>query len=118
MAITYEWDLNSMDVIRQHNDFQNVVCRVVWKCTAIDGENRKEMIGVQDLATHNLGPDFTPYEELTKEQILTWTKVFLNVPAIEQSLVPNTFTHSFLPDANEVTPPKSPEAAPDPVPGE
>jgi hypothetical protein len=117
MAVTYEWDINSIDVIRQHGEYENVVAKVVWKCTAVDGSNTKEMIGVQELNVNNLGSEFTSYEEITKEQILEWTKVFLNVPAIERSIIPNTFTRSFLADPDEVTPPKSP-TTPTPMPAE
>ncbi len=116
MAVTYEWDLESIDVIRQHGDYQNVVAKVVWKCTAIDGEHTKSMIGVQSLNVNNLGPDFTSYESITKEQILEWTKVYLNVPAIEANLIPNTFTRSFTNDDNGgIPPPKSPTVDPVPV---
>ena len=57
MAVTYEWDINSIDVIRQHGEYENVVAKVVWKCTAVDGDYSKEMIGVQELNVNNLGVD-------------------------------------------------------------
>lgn len=117
MAVTYEWSIETIDVIRQHNDHENVVTKVVWKCTAVDGEHTKSMIGVQNLPVNNIGPGFTPYEDVTADQILEWTKVFLNVPAIEAGLIPNTFTRSFTSDDNGgIPPPKSPD--PDPIPAQ
>lgn len=103
MAVTYEWDVQSIDVIEEHGDHEHVVCRVVWKCTATSGDKSREMIGVQDLNVDNLGPDFVSFEDVTKEQIIEWTKVWLNVPAIESSLIPNTYTKSFLPDPAPAT---------------
>ena len=103
MAVTYEWDVQSIDVIAEHGAQEHVVYRVVWKCTATDGERTKDMIGVQELPVSNIGPDFVPYEDVTKEQILEWVKVWLNVPAIEASILPNTYTRSFLPDATPQT---------------
>jgi hypothetical protein len=98
MSVTYEWDVESIDVVEALGDAAHVVCRVVWKCTATDGEKSKSMIGVQDLNIDNIGDTFIPYDELTKEQILEWTKVWLNVPAIEKSILPNVYTKSFAPD--------------------
>lgn len=105
MAVTYEWDVQSIDVIEEHGDQEHVICRVVWKCTATSGDKTREIIGVQELNVDNLSPDFVPFDQVTKEQILEWTKVWLNVPAIEKSLIPNTYTKSFLPDPAPTTTP-------------
>jgi hypothetical protein len=99
MAITYTWDVQSIDVISEYNTNTNVVSRVVWNCTADDGTNQKQMTGVQDLNIANIDPEsFVPYESVTKEQILEWVKVWVNVPAVERSLIPNTFTQHFTSD--------------------
>jgi len=96
MAITYEWDIQSIDVISEYNESTNVVSRVVWKCTGTDGTNTKEMTGVQDLNISNIDPNnFVPYETVTKEQLIEWVKVWVNVPAVERSLIPNTYTRHF-----------------------
>jgi hypothetical protein len=36
MATTYTWDVENVDLIGSHNGNENVVFRVVWKCTAAD----------------------------------------------------------------------------------
>ena len=73
MAITYEWDIQSIDVISEYNESTDVVSRVVWKCTGSDGTNTKEMTGVQDLNISNIDPNnFVPYETVTKEQLIEW----------------------------------------------
>jgi hypothetical protein len=100
MAITYEWDVQSIDVIAEYDTSKNVVSRVVWKCTGSDGTYTKEMTGVQDLNISNLDPaNFVPYETITKEQLLEWVKVWVNVPAVERSLIPNVYTRHFAGDS-------------------
>jgi hypothetical protein len=107
MAITYTWDVQSIDVISEYNTNTNVVSRVVWKCTADDGTNTKEMTGVQDLNISNLDPEsFVPYESVTKEQLVEWVKVWVNVPAVERSLIPNVFTHHYNVNPDTPEPPQ------------
>jgi hypothetical protein len=63
------------------------------------------MTGVQDLNISNIDPNnFVPYETVSKEQLIEWVKVWVNVPAVERSLIPNTYTRHFGAD------PLAPEA--------
>jgi hypothetical protein len=100
MAITYEWDIQSIDVIPAYNEQEHVVSRVVWKVTATDSVSgaTKDMTGVQDLNINNHDGDFVPYEDVTKEMLLDWIKIWLNVPVIERGLIPTTYTRSFQAD--------------------
>lgn len=108
MAITYEWDIQSIDVISEYKETTDVVSRVVWKCTGSDGTYTKEMTGVQDLNISNIDPNnFVPYETVTKEQLIEWVKVWVNVPAVERSLIPNTYTRHFGADPLAPTTPEA-----------
>ena len=78
MAITYTWKLSTLKK-KTHNDIDNVVIQTHWKKIGTDEfGNEGEFSGATpfDPAKLNVG-SFTPYEELTQEQVLTWIKAIV-----------------------------------------
>jgi hypothetical protein len=71
MAITYTWDITGMTKAPQLNELTDVVVHVRWKKTGTDDKGTTgEFVGATPLTASS--GSFTPYEDLTKEQILEW----------------------------------------------
>lgn len=49
----------------------------------VDGEHSA---GTYGTTSHERGEDFTPYVDLTEDQVIGWVKATLDEPAIEASL--------------------------------
>jgi hypothetical protein len=79
---TYTWTIVALDCKVSENNLQDVVYNVHWQYTATN-ENG---ITATDMGVQYVSPPstetFTPYSELTKEQIIGWLDVCMNVPAI------------------------------------
>ena len=104
MATTYTWDIQNVDLLPSHNGNENVVCTVVWECTATTDEGKtKKQLGVIELDINSNAADFVPIAEVTKEQIIGWVKEKVAVKVIEDSLFPAVTTISFSDAANTVT---------------
>ena len=80
MATTYEWNCKTVDVHPTEGDYTDVVYNVHWILTGISEEVDSEgnpyistSIGTQVLDTSQI-TDFIPVEDLTNEEITSWTK--------------------------------------------
>ena len=71
MAITYDWIFNPLTVKPAEGSLTDVVITVDWRRTAVDGQYSASCYGQV-----SLGPpapsDFTPYFDLTKDQVQGW----------------------------------------------
>lgn len=73
MALTYTWRIASMKVTNQ-DDIVNAVCNVFWEKVGTD-ENGVEGFFAGATPFNSFDPDnFTPFNELTEEQVLEWVK--------------------------------------------
>lgn len=77
MEIT--WSIDNLD--RQTAD--GLVITAHWRVSAVDGEHSAGAYG--SVGFHR-GDDFTPFEELTQEQVIGWVKSQLDVEQIEAAL--------------------------------
>jgi hypothetical protein len=97
MATTYTWDVENVDLIGSHNGNENVVFRVVWKCTAADDAgNSRNQVGVVELNPNVSSEEFISVENVTKQNIIDWVKATVAVAVIERDLLPNVTTVSFM----------------------
>lgn len=76
MSITHNWKINS--VIR-YLDVGGTVYRVLFDIESVDSDNpaflRITTTGSVELDVSDVNPDnFTPFEDLTEEQVLEWVK--------------------------------------------
>jgi hypothetical protein len=73
--INYSWEINNLICYEELNGQTNVVFKVEWSCLA------QEQIGDNTYSTQwldktllnvELNDQFTPYQQLTEQQILGW----------------------------------------------
>jgi len=62
--ITYKWSIEK--VVVATND---AVTHVYWRCEGTDEVNSAACAGIRELV---LGDSFTPYDQLTEQQVLDW----------------------------------------------
>lgn len=77
MEIT--WSIDNLE--RQASD--GLVITAHWRVSAVDGDHTA---GAYGSVGFTRGEDFTPFEELTQEQVIGWVKSQLEVEQIEAAL--------------------------------
>lgn len=74
-----------MECIKNEGDLQDVVITIHWRYAAEKENVLTDVYGATSMPLPT-GEDFTPYEELTKEQVCGWLEATLDVLAMEESL--------------------------------
>jgi hypothetical protein len=92
---TYNWNCKTVDAYPQDGEYTDLVYNVHWIVTGVSDELNPEgvaysatNIGTQTLDTSEV-TDFIPFEDLTNEQVVTWTKGAMGeeqVASIEASI--------------------------------
>ena len=83
MSITYNWIIEQMDSYPEKNNLKNVVFNVHWRVNANEinfNVTRYGTVGVQLDDDSN----FTPYSDLTQDQVIGWVKDALGTDQIAQ----------------------------------
>jgi len=73
--ITYEWEILSIDCKPKVNELEVVAYLVHWRCTATLPLHEMKTLVVSDMGQLRLrppGPGFVPFNELTKDRVLSW----------------------------------------------
>ena len=80
MAITYTWNVNTVDVYQSEEGHSNVIYLVHWRLNATDTEVDAEgntyvasVYGTQSLDTSDLS-NFTNFESVTSSQVQGWVE--------------------------------------------
>ena len=71
MAVVNTWDVVQMDCYPEVDGEQDVVFTVHWRLNGVDGEYAGSVYGSVGVTLDAEAP-FTPYNELTEEQVLGW----------------------------------------------
>tara|TARA_R110000772_G_scaffold48469_1_gene110663 strand:+ start:924 stop:1286 length:363 start_codon:yes stop_codon:yes gene_type:complete len=92
---TYNWNCKTVDAYPQDGEYTDLVYNVHWIVTGVSDELNPEgvaysatNIGTQTLDVSDV-TDFIPFEDLTNEQVVTWTKGAMGaeqVASIEASI--------------------------------
>jgi hypothetical protein len=86
--ITYDWNCKTVDVYPQEEGETNVVYNVHWVVSGTKEDYSATNIGTQ-IVTLNPETEFIPFDELTNEVVVDWTKEAMGeeqVEAIEGSI--------------------------------
>lgn len=73
MAVTYNWIVEQMSAYPEYEGEQDVVFTVYWRLNGADGNYNGTVYGSVGV-TYDGGSDFTPYADLTQEQVIGWVK--------------------------------------------
>jgi hypothetical protein len=86
---TKQWVVSQLDCIPQEGDYTDVVVIVHWRRIAteiVEGKDYfADVYGTQSFSSEDI-QDFTPYDELTFDQVCGWLDSSLDVVTIDESL--------------------------------
>ena len=104
--IAYDWLPERLDAYPEKDGFADVVFVVFWRVNATDGEHEATISGAQMVELDADG-DFTPYAQLTKDQVLAWVKASMGQGKIAE-------IESYLAQQiqNQINPPVASPALP------
>lgn len=81
---TYTWKIDRLDVYPTYEGFANAVYSMHWRLIADDGAGHVAYC----YGTQSAGPidtaDFTPYNELTEEQVIGWLEAAMTPEQVAQ----------------------------------
>ena len=81
----FNWQIVSMPSYAQIDGQSDVVFQVNWQCQAQDGQYSAVSVGSVPVA-YTAGSPFTPYDQLTQEQVWGWINPSIDRPEIEANL--------------------------------
>ena len=81
MAITYSWTISALDCYPAKEGQENVVFTVHWRLNGTDGTIVGSLYGSLGV-TYTAGEPFTPYTDLTQDQIIGWITTTLGADEI------------------------------------
>ena len=89
MAISYEWNVNTVDVYPSEEGHSNVIYLVHWRLNATDTEVDAEgnpyvasVYGTQSLDTSDLS-NFTNFDSVTSSQVQGWVEAAMGEEAVQ-----------------------------------
>ena len=85
MTTTYNWQIANMNCYPQAEGETDVVFQVNWLCGATDGTYSASSYGSTN-STYVAGTPFTPYADLTLDQVLGWVWSSVDKDAVELNL--------------------------------
>lgn len=87
--IQYKWIINEINCVPKEGNLKNIVLNIFYVRTASENIENKlifaSISGIMSCSTPN-ETNFTPYENLTYEQICGWLESGLNVSEIDSNL--------------------------------
>jgi len=89
MSISYEWNVNTVDVYPSEEGHSNVIYNVHWRLNATDTEVDAEgnpyvasVYGTQSLDTSDLS-NFTNFDSVTSSQVQGWVEAAMGEEAVQ-----------------------------------
>lgn len=82
---TFNWLILSMPAYTQIDGHSDVVFQVNWKCEGTEDRLSAASVGSVSV-TYTAGSPFTPYDQLTQDQVWGWINPSIDRPEIEANL--------------------------------
>jgi hypothetical protein len=86
MATQTTWIIEQMSVAPQLDGQTDVVVTAAWRCTGINGQYVGTLYGSASFSLEQ-GSSFTPYDQLTQDQVLGWVWTTVDKTQIELVVV-------------------------------
>jgi hypothetical protein len=81
----FKWVISAMECIKKQDNLNDVVITIHWRYQAEKDGVSTDMYGATSMPLPT-GEDFTPFDELTKDQVCGWLEATLDVPTMEENL--------------------------------
>jgi hypothetical protein len=87
MEIIYTWEITAMEVVLNQDGLSNVVSNIDWSLIAkTEDEVYSAIQWAKQYVSAPEADTFTNYEELTKEQVVSWLESILDVSQLKENL--------------------------------
>jgi hypothetical protein len=86
MDIQYQWNILSMSCKPLEDGQQDVVIYALWQCIGVAQNGQDQVsaaMGGNTHFTYIAGSPFTPYNQLTQQQVLGWVWQQVNQTSVE-----------------------------------
>lgn len=77
MTTQYTWTILAMDCKPQVGDLTDYVVVSHWNCSGTDGTFTGSCYSTVSFTVDPEKPNYTPYDELTQEEVIAWTQAAL-----------------------------------------
>ena len=84
----FDWIISAMECKVKEDNLSDAVTLVHWRYNATSENYFANTYGATSVPLPT-GEDFTPYAELTKDQVVGWLEGILDVPAMQLQLEAN-----------------------------
>lgn len=74
MTTIYQWTISALNCIPQLGDMTDYCITSHWRCSGTDGTFTGQCYATVNFEVNPDKPDYTPYEDLTEEQVIAWTQ--------------------------------------------
>jgi len=79
--VDYTWSVNLLSVLNYDGVPPNTVNKIHWKLVGVDGAYRAE-VSTDTAVPYDQTAPFTPFEQLTEEQVCGWIENLLGVDRV------------------------------------
>ena len=110
LDITYNWNFNPLESYPTSAGESDVVFMAHWQLYASTGSYSASAIGTQTVAAYEEGQPFTPFNELTYDQVKGWVLDAMNVN--DPNTVDNLYASLEAQIQNQINPPVLVQQAP------
>jgi len=86
MANQYNWVISQLDAYPQHEGHTDVVFVIHWRRQATDGTHNADIYGSQAVTLDAEAP-FTPYADLTFDQVVGWLEDAMGAETLAAQIV-------------------------------
>lgn len=83
--VNYNWEIEGMDVYSSVSGLDSVVYKIHWRLIATSEHHSADVFGEAILSAPD-PEDFTPYGELTKEDVVSWVGGYLDSQEGEEAV--------------------------------
>lgn len=83
MANTYSWIINSMEVIPSLDGLTNIVNIINWSYNGVSPTNIQGSISGNSVMPLPSSENFTPYNDLTQEMVISWLESTLDISSLQ-----------------------------------
>lgn len=103
MSVTYTWSIvkvGTKDEVNSSNEvLSDSIVYVQWKKVGTDNlDNKATYVGETELSAENIAAsDFTPYSDVTAEQIIDWLEA--NISAAQMAKIDNVIAKKIASQA-------------------
>jgi hypothetical protein len=84
MEINYSFKITNIYCYPTYETFENFVFSILWDYVGTDGTYVSNILGSTDIP-YNPNAEYTPYENLTEEEVISWVEQYTEASRLEDA---------------------------------